>query len=75
MGNEIKENIYQVITVEKSSPPEGMLGDDWYRYVIQKGDSINSLMECKKTGSLKTVTEHAEGQAELINSRNGRKKK
>lgn len=75
MDNEIKENIYQVITVEKSSPPEGMLGDDWYRYVIQKGDSINSLMECKKTGSLKAVTEHAQAQAELINSRNGRKKK
>lgn len=69
------ENIYQVITVEKTIAPEGMAGDDWYRYVIQKGDSINSLMECKKTGSLKTVTEHAEEQAELINARTGRKKK
>jgi len=29
-------------------------------------------MECKKSGSLKAVKEHAEGVAELINSRNGK---
>jgi hypothetical protein len=29
-------------------------------------------MECKKSGSLKAVTEHAEGVAELINLRNAK---
>lgn len=60
---------YQVTEVEKTTAPEGMPGDSWYRYVIQKGKSV---MECKKSGSLKVVREHAEGVAELINSRNAK---
>ena len=63
------EYCYKVIAVEKTTAPEGMLGDNWHRYVIKKGKSV---MECKKSGTLKAVTEHAEGVAELINSRNGR---
>ncbi len=63
------EILYKVIAVEKTTAPEGMLGDNWHRYVIKKGKSV---MECKKSGTLKAVTEHAEGVAELINSRNGR---
>ena len=65
-ANEYK---YRVTKVEKTSAPEGMMGDSWYRYVIEKGKSV---MECKKSGSLKAVTAHAEGVAELINSRNGK---
>jgi len=67
---------YHVIKVEATSAPTGMLGDDWFLYVIQKGDLSNSLMECKKTGTLKSVTEHAKGVAETINFRNvkGQKK-
>ncbi len=61
---------YQVIKVEKTTPPDGMLGEDWYLYVIQKGNLENSIMECKKTGSLKAVTEHANEVAETINLRN-----
>ena len=72
MHNEAIESKYQVIMVEKTTAPEGMPGDNWFRYVIQKGDLANSIMECKKTGSLKTVTEHAKDQAEIINSRNVR---
>jgi hypothetical protein len=69
MQEAAQEYKYQVIAVEKTTAPEGMLGDSWYRYVIKKGKSV---MECKKSGSLKTVKEHAEGVAELINSRNGK---
>ena len=58
---------YHVITVEKTTAPEGMVGDNWFRYVIRKD---NSVLECKKSGTLKTVTEHANNAAELINSRN-----
>lgn len=70
MHNESIENKYQVIMVEKTTAPEGFAGDNWFRYVIQRGNLVNSIIECKKTGSLKTVTEHAKGQAEIINSRN-----
>lgn len=65
----IKSN-YHVIKVETTTAPKGMLGENWYLYVIQKGDLINSIMECKKTGTLKSVTEHAMDVAETINSRN-----
>ncbi len=61
---------YHVIKVEKTTAPKGMLGDNWYLYVIQKGDLTNSIMDCKKTGTLKSVTAHAKDVAETINSRN-----
>ncbi len=61
---------YHVIKVEKTTAPEGMLGENWYLYVIQKGDLTNSIMDCKKTGTLKSVTAHATEQAETLNFRN-----
>ena len=61
---------YHVIKVEKTTAPEGMLGENWYLYVIQKGCLTNSILECKKTGTLKSVTAHAKDVAETINSRN-----
>ena len=61
---------YHVIKVEKTTAPKGMLGENWYLYVIQKGDLINSIMDCKKTGTLKSVTAHAKEVVETINSRN-----
>ena len=67
--NSIKSK-YHVIKVEKTTAPDGMLGENWYLYVIQKGNLSNSIMECKKTGTLKSVTEHAKDLAETINSRN-----
>ena len=69
MLNNTKDFKYRVTEVEKTTTPEGMTGDNWYRYVIQKG---NSVMECKKSGTLKTVTQHAKNAADLINSRNVR---
>jgi hypothetical protein len=61
---------YHVIKVEKTTAPEGMLGENWYLYVIQKGDLTNTIMDCKKTGTLNSVTAHAKDVAETINSRN-----
>lgn len=57
---------YKVVTVEKSTAPKGMTGDDWHHYVIGRGDSI---IEGKKTGTLKAVTEHAKDLAERISAR------
>jgi len=61
---------YHVIKIEKTTAPEGMLGDNWYIYVIQKGNFINTIMDCKKTGSLESVTKHAEELIETLNLRN-----
>lgn len=69
MQNETIDYKYNVTTIEKTTAPEGMSGDNWYLYVIEKGSSV---MECKKSGTLKSVTEHAKNAADLINARNVR---
>ena len=61
---------YHVIKVEKTTAPEGVLGKNWYLYVIQKGNLTNTIMDCKKTGTLESVTEHAKELAETLNFRN-----
>ena len=70
MNDDVIKSKYHVMKVEKTAAPDGMLGENWYLYVIQKGNLSNSIMECKKTGTLKSVTEHAKEVAETINSRN-----
>ena len=61
---------YHVIKVEKTTAPEGISGKNWYIYVIQKGNLTNSVMECKKTGTIESVTKHANELAETLNLRN-----
>lgn len=56
------------MTVEKTSPPEGMTGN-WHHYVIGEG---NSKIEGKRPGTLQAVTQHAETVAESLNSRIGK---
>ena len=70
MQNDSIKSKYHVIKVEKTTAPEGMLGENWYLYVIQKGSLSNTIMNCKKTGTLKSVTAHAKDVAETINARN-----
>jgi hypothetical protein len=74
MQDETVKQEYNVTTVEKTSAPEGMTGDNWYRYVIKRGKQV---IDCKKTGTRQAVTEHAEYVAEMISSRHmsGKKKK
>jgi hypothetical protein len=74
MSDETTVNEYEVTKVEKTTAPEGMPGDNWYRYVIRRG---NQVIDCKKNGTRKAVVEHAESVAEQINSRHfkGGKKK
>lgn len=62
----VRENKYQVESVEKTNSPVEDSKDDWYRYVIGRG---NSKIEGMKPGSLNTVTEHAETVAEDLNAR------
>lgn len=70
MNDDSIKSKYHVIKVETTTAPKGMSGENWFLYVIQKGDLTNSIMECKKTGTLKSVTEHAKDVAETINLRN-----
>lgn len=66
LKEDVKKNKFQVVSVEKTEPPEGMPAGNWYRYVIgQGGSKIDGL----KLGTLKTVTEHAECVAEDLNTR------
>jgi hypothetical protein len=60
---------YRVISVEKTTAPEGMTGDNWHLYVVGQGAS---RIEGKKPGTLKSVTAHAEAFAEDLNSRTGK---
>ncbi len=63
-----KAGKYQVETVEKTETPEGLPGDNWYRYVVGRG---SSRIEGRKPGTLQEVTEHAQIVAETLNSRAG----
>ncbi len=70
MNNDQINSKYHLIKVEKTTAPDGMLGDNWYLYVIQKGNLSNTTMDCKKTGTLESVTKHAKELAETMNLRN-----
>ena len=62
----IEKLMHKVVTVEKIATPDGMSGNNWYSYVIQRDDS---KILGQKPGSLKSVTEHAELVAENLNLR------
>ena len=66
MWNEVE---YSVISVDKTTPPEGVKGGSWYRYVVGRGNS--TLVGCR-SGTLTEVTRHAETLASDLNSRSGR---
>jgi len=70
MHDDLIKSEYHVTKVEKTTAPEGMLGENWYLYVIQKGNISSSIMDCKKTGTLESVTKHAKEQTETLNARN-----
>ena len=70
MRDDTVNSKYHVIKVEKTTAPEGILGKNWYLYVIQKGNLTNTIMECKKTGTIESVTKHAKELAETLNFRN-----
>ena len=57
---------YRVVSVKKTDTPKGMQEDNWFRYIIGQGQS---KIEGLRTGTLKTVTEHAKSVAEDLNLR------
>lgn len=67
--NDTSNQMFRVVEVDNTNPPEGITGDNWYRYVIGQG---HSRIEGKKPGTLQSVTEHAESVVEDLNSRKGK---
>jgi hypothetical protein len=61
-----RDHKYRVVSVEKTTPPEGMPDGNWYRYVIGQG---TSRIEGIRLGTLKAVTRHAEEFAENLDTR------
>jgi len=66
--HEINKLKYSVMSVEKTTAPEGMPGDNWHLYIVGQG---KARIEGKKPGTLKAVTAHAEEFAKELNSRTG----
>lgn len=60
---------HRVMSVQKTSTPEGLPEGNWFRYVIGTGDS---RIEGLRAGTLNDVTDHAETVAEGLNSRDGK---
>lgn len=60
------DKAYRVVTVEKTDPPEGIIGGNWHRYVIELEEQ--SIVGVRR-GTLKQVTEHARECAENMSNR------
>jgi hypothetical protein len=59
---------YSLVSVEKTSPPTGMDGDNWYRYVVARD---NSTIVGNMRGTLKQVTREAREFVDNLNDRTG----
>ena len=57
---------YHVVSVELTDRPAGVETGKWYRYIIERG---NSVIEGFKSGTLSGVTRHAENVADDLNER------
>lgn len=71
IDNQVIKRKFNVMNIEKISTPDGMVGDNWYQYVVGQGSSeIKGLT----MGTLKQVTEHANKIADDLNDRSKGKK-
>ena len=71
VSHEVIKRKFNVMTIEKIGTPDGMVGDNWYQYVVgQDSSEIKGLT----TGTLKQVTEHANNVADDLNDRSKGKK-
>jgi len=71
INEEAVKRKFNVISVEKTATPDGMVGDNWYQYVVGQGSSeIKGLT----MGTLNQVTEHVNKIADDLNDRSKGKK-
>ncbi len=57
---------FPIGSIEKTDPPEGETGGEWYEYIIGKG---SSSIRGRRSGSLEAVTEYVVEYAENLNQR------
>ena len=62
-----QEDLFVVVSVEKSEAPQGADGKNWYRYVIERG---KSQIVGNMRGSLKKVQTEVDEYVENLNQRN-----
>ena len=68
---EVIKRKFNVMNIEKINTPDGMVGDNWYQYVVGQGSSeIKGLT----MGTLNQVTEHAKKVADDLDDRSKGKK-
>ena len=64
--DELDKRLFCVTRIEKTEAPAGVTDGEWYQYTIGHGDSA---IHGKRSGSLQSVTRHAEEYAENLNQR------
>ena len=60
------EQHYEIVSVARTGPPLGAVGDNWHRYVIAQGEHVISG---HRQGSLNAVTKTAQEYADQLNHR------
>ncbi len=60
------KRFFCVTSIEKTEPPAGVIEGEWYQYTNGHGDSA---IHGRRSGSLQSVTRHAEEYAENLNQR------
>ena len=66
IDDEPAKSKFPVNSIEKSDPPDGETGGEWYEYEIGIG---SSAIRGKRSGSLEAVTEYVVEYAENLNQR------
>lgn len=59
-------SLFSVVSVEKTTPPAGAEGDNWYKYIVSRD---NSEIVGSMQGSLQQVTNYAKEFVENLNTR------
>ena len=64
---------YEIVSVEPTDPPEGMVGSDWHCYIIEQG---RNRIRGYQQGGVKSVTRAVEEIVARLNDRRyGRSKR
>ncbi len=64
--DKLGKRFFCVTSIEKTEPPAGVTEGEWYQYTIGQGESA---IHGRRSGSLQSVTRHAEEYAENLNQR------
>lgn len=62
----MSEDNYEIISVEATDPPGGMVGTGWHCYIIEQGENIIRGYRC---GSISSVTRSVEEIVARLNER------